>query len=125
MTPPQAFGPEDLVDPAAFDGNALLLVEVSLQAIERPASERQVQALGGRQRRGDDLGALLGRVGRRTSGPGLILQAGEPLLVEAMNPEGDRGPRNAQVLGDLAGSSPGGEGQEDLCALDEPGLGRA
>jgi hypothetical protein len=39
MTPPQAFGQEDLVDAAAFDRDALLLVDVSLQAIERPASK--------------------------------------------------------------------------------------
>jgi hypothetical protein len=125
MSPPQAFGQEDLVDPAAFDWDALLLVEVSLQAIERPASKGQPQALGVRQRRGDDLGALLGRVGRRTSGPGLILQSMEPLFIEAMDPGVDRGPREAQVLGHLAGASPRGDGQEELCSLNEPGLGRA
>jgi hypothetical protein len=125
MPPPQAFGQENLVDAAAFDRNALLLVEVSLQAIERPASKGQPQALGVRQRRGDDLGALLGRVGGRTSGPRLILQALEPLLVEAMNPEVDRGPREAQVLGDLAGASSLGDGQEELRPFDEPGLGGA
>jgi hypothetical protein len=125
MSPPQTFSQENLVDAAAFDRNALLLVEVSLQAIERPASKGQVQALGVRQRRGDDLGALLGRVGRRTSGPGLILQSMEPLFIEAMDPGVDRGPRNAQVLGHLAGASPRGDGQEELCALDEAGLGRA
>jgi hypothetical protein len=125
MTPPQAFGQEDLVDAATSDTDALLLVEVGLQAIERPASERQPQAFGVRQRRGDDLGTLLRRVGGRTSGPGLILQAVELLLVEAMNPEVDRGPRDAQVLGHLAGASPVGDGQEELCPLDETGLSRA
>jgi hypothetical protein len=46
MTPPQAFGQEDLVDAAALDRDALLLVEVGLQAVQRPATEGQFQALG-------------------------------------------------------------------------------
>jgi hypothetical protein len=40
-----------------------------LQAIERPAGERQAQALRVGQGRGDDLGTLLDRIGLRASGP--------------------------------------------------------
>jgi hypothetical protein len=61
----------------------------------------------------------------RTPGPGPILQASKPLVVEAADPGVDRGPRDAEVLGDLAGSSPVGDGQEDPGPLDESGLGRA
>jgi hypothetical protein len=123
MAPPQALLPEELVDAAAPDRDALLLVEVGLQAVQRPAAEGQAQALRVGQRGGDDLGALLGRVGRRPPGPRPILQPVEPLIVEAVDPGVDRRPREAQVLGDLAGPSPVGDGEEDLGPLDETGLG--
>jgi hypothetical protein len=123
MPPPQAFGQEDLVDAAPLDRDALLLVEVGLQAVQRPGAERQAQVLRVGQGGGDDLGALLGRVSRRPPGPRLILQAVEPPLVEAMDPGVDRRARDAEVLGDLAGPSPVGEGQEDVGPLDEAGLG--
>jgi hypothetical protein len=125
VTPLQAFGQEDFVDAAALDVDALLLVEVGSQAIERPAGEGQPQALRVGQRRGDDLGTLLGRVSVRPPGPRLILQAVESPVVEAMDPGVDGGPREAQVLGHPAGSSSVGEGQEDPSPLDEAGLGRA
>ena len=125
MSPPQAFGQEDLVDAAAFDPDALLLIEVGLQAIERPAGEGQPQAPRIAQRRGNHLGALLGRIGRRAPGPRLILQPVEPLVIEAMDPGVDRRSRDAQVLGDLSGPPSVGDGQEDLGPLDEAGLCRA
>ena len=46
MPPTQALLQEDLVDPAALDRDVLLVVEVGLQAIQRPAAEGQIQALG-------------------------------------------------------------------------------
>jgi hypothetical protein len=125
MPPPQAFSQEDLVDAAALDRDAFLLVEVGLKPIQRPAAEGQPQAPRIGQRHGDDLGALLSRVGRWAPGPRLILQAVEPLIMEAVDPGVDRGPRDAQVLGHLAGSSPVDDGQKDLRPLDEAGLGRA
>jgi hypothetical protein len=125
MTPPQPFGQEDLVDAAAFDRDPFLLVEVGLQAVERPASEGEPQALRIGERRGDDLGALLGRIGRGTPGPGLVLQSAESLVIEAMDPGVDRGSRDVQVLGHLAGPLPVGDGQKDLGPLDEAGLSRA
>jgi len=122
MTPPQAFGPEDLVDPAALDRDPLPLVEVGLQAVQRPAGEGQAQALRVGQRRGDDLGALPRRVGMRPPGSRSILQAVEPSFIEPMDPGVDRGARDAEVLDDLAGPTPVGEGQEDLGPLDEASL---
>jgi hypothetical protein len=124
MAPLQPLVDEELADAAASDADALLLVEVGAQPVQRPAAEGQAQALRGGQGRGDDLGALLGGVGVRTPGPGPIPQAAEPPLVEAMDPGVDGGPRDAEVLGDLTGRSPVGTGQEDPCPLDESGLSR-
>jgi hypothetical protein len=110
MPPPQAFSQEDLVDPAALDRDALLLVEIGLQAVQRPAGDGQAQAFGVGQRRGDDLGTLLRGVGMRPPGSRLVLQAVEPLFVEAMGPGVDRGPGDAEILGNLAGSLSLGNG---------------
>ncbi len=123
MPPTQALLQEDLVDPAALDRDVLLVVEVGLQAIQRPAAEGQAQALGVGQGSGDDLGPLLGGVGVRPARAGAVVEAAQPLLVEAMDPDVDRGPRDAEVLGDLAGPSSVGEGQEDPGPLDEANLG--
>ena len=95
MPPLQPLIDEDLADAAPLDRDALPLVEVISQAVERPAAEGQAQALRVGQRRGDDLGALLGRVGGRAPGPGPIFQATEPPVVEASDPGVDRGPANA------------------------------
>lgn len=124
LPPPETLVEEDLVDAAPLDRDAFLLVEVGLQAIERPAAEGQIQALRIGQGRGDDLSSLLGGVGVRTTGPRLILQTAEPLLVEAMEPGVDRRARDAQILGHLAGSPTVGEGQKDPGPLDEAGLSR-
>jgi hypothetical protein len=125
MPPPQPFGQEDLVDAAPLDRDALVLVVVRFQAIQRPAGEGPPEALRIGQRDGDDLGALLGGIGRRAPGAGLILQPMEPVVIEPMDPGVDRRPRDAQVLGHLAGSSPVGDGQEDPGPLNESGPGGA
>jgi hypothetical protein len=122
MTPLQPLINEDLADAAALDRDALPLIEIGPQAVQRPAAEGQAQALGIGQRRGDHFGALLGGVGVRAPGPGPILQAVEALLIEAMDPGVDGGARQAQLLGDLAGPGSVGDGQEDLGALHESGL---
>ena len=122
MPPPQALGQEELVDAAALDADALPLIEIGLQSVRRPAGEGQAQAPRGGQRRGDDLGALLGRIGRGAPGPGLVLQAAEPLVIEAMDPGVDRRSRDAQLLGHLAGAASVGDGQEEPGPLDEAGL---
>src|SRR4051812_14415836 len=123
MTPLQPLVDEDLTDAAAFDRDALLLVEVDAQAIQRPAAEGPAQDLWVSQCRGEDLGALLGRVGVGTPGAGPILQAAEALLVEAVDPGVDRGAGQSQVLSDLARPPPVRDGQEDLGSLDEACLG--
>jgi hypothetical protein len=122
MAPLQPLVHEDLADAAALHANALVLVEIGTQTVQRPAAEGQAQALRVRQRRGDDLSALLGGVGVRPPGPGPILHPVESLLIEAMDPGVDGGARQAQLLGDLAGPTSVGEGQKDLGALDESGL---
>ena len=82
MPPVQALGDKDLVDAAPLDWDALLLVEVDLQAVERPGAKGPAQVLRVGQGRGDDLGDLLGRIGGRASGAGLVLQPIGPLGVD-------------------------------------------
>jgi hypothetical protein len=125
MAPLQPLVHEDLADAAPLDRDALVLVEVVSQAVQRPAAEGKVQPLRVGQRRGDDLGALLGGVGVRPAGAVPILQAVEPPLVEATDPGVDGGPADAQVPGDLAGALPVGDGGEDAGTLDEARLGGA
>jgi hypothetical protein len=125
MPPLQPLVEEQFVDATALDREPLMFVEVGLKPIERPAAEGQPQALRIGQGGGDDLGALFGGVGGRTPSPGLILQAGESLVVEAMQPGVDRRPRDAEFLGDLTGGTTLVEGQEDPSPLDEASLGGA
>jgi hypothetical protein len=125
MAPLQPLVHEDLADATPLDRDPLLLVEVGAQAVERPATEGEAEAIRVGQRRGDDLGALLGSVGVRPSGAGPILKPVEPALVEAADPGVDGRPADAPIAGDLAGSSPVGDGVEDPRPLDESGLGRA
>jgi hypothetical protein len=121
MMPPQAFGQEDLVDPAPLDRDPLLFVEIVPESVQGPAGEGQSQALGIGQGGGDDLGPMVGRVGRRPARAGLVLEAGEALFVEAMDPEIDGGPADVEFVGDGGGAPSLGGGQEDPGALDEPG----
>jgi hypothetical protein len=125
MPPLQTLVHGDLADAAPLDRDPLLLVQVIAQAVQRPAPEGQAQALRIGQRRGDDLGALLGGVGVRPAGARPILEPLESPLVEAAGPGVDGGTADAQVAGDLAGSMPVGDGEQDPGALDESGLGRA
>jgi hypothetical protein len=122
MAPLQPLVHEDLADATPLDRDALLLVEVGPQAVQRPAAEGQAQALRVGQRGGDHFGALLGRIGVRTPGARPIPQPEEALLIEAMDPGVDRGARQPQVLGDLAGPPSLGDGQQELGPLDEAGL---
>jgi hypothetical protein len=121
VTPPQALLQKEFVDAAALDRDPFLLVEVGLQTIKRPAAEGQSQVLRGRQRGGDDLGTLLGRVGVRPARSGAIIETGEALLVEAMDPGVDVPPTDVHLLGDGTGALPCGGGQKDPGTLDEAG----
>jgi hypothetical protein len=125
MAPLQPLVHEDLADAAPLDRDPLALVEVVAQSVERPAAEGQIEAFRVGQRGGDDLGALFGRVGMRASRPGPILEPAEPPVVEAVDPGVDGGLADAQVAGDLGGSSPVGDGEQDPRPLNESGLGRA
>jgi hypothetical protein len=121
MTPPQTLRREDLVKAAPLDRDASLLVEVSLQAVERPAGQGQTQALGIGQSGGDDFGALLGGGGVGSARVRAIIEAGQPPLVEAMDPGGDRLPADVDLRGDSAGALSVGGDQKDLGALEETG----
>jgi hypothetical protein len=123
MPPLQPLVQEDLVDPTALHRDALLFVEVGFQPIQRPAAKGQLQALRVGQGRGDHLSPLRGGVGLRPARAGAIVQTVQSLLVEAMDPRVDGGPTDAEVLSNLAGPSPVGEGQEDPGPLDVARLG--
>lgn len=125
MPPLQALGQEDLIDPAPLDRDPLLLVEIGLEAIERPGAVGLAQVLRVGQGRGDDLGALLGGVGGPPPRPPPLLQAVDPLLMEPVDPGVDGGPGDAEFLGDPARALPPGDGRDDAGALDEAGLGRS
>ena len=126
MAPPQALGLQKLVDPTAFDRDPLLLVEVVLEPVERPGAEGEAQFLRVGQGRGDDLGPLLGGVGRRPAGAGAFLEPGEALVVETADPGIDGGPRAAQLGGDGGGRpAVGGGGLDDAGAFDQADRGGA
>ena len=95
------------------------------QAVRRPAAEGEVQPLRVGQRRGEHFGALLGGVGVRPAGAGPILQAVGSPLIEAADPSVDGRAADGRIAGDLAGSSPVGDGDEDPSPLADSGLGRA
>jgi hypothetical protein len=96
-----------------------------LQAVEGPAAERQTQPLGIGQGGGDDLGALLGRVGGRPTRSGPLLQPPEPFVVEAPDPGGGGGPRAAEARGDGSGGLSLCGGLDDPGAVDQAGGGGA
>jgi hypothetical protein len=121
VPPPQALGPQQLVDPAPLDREARLLVKVGLQPIQRPATEGQAQVRRVGQGRGDDRGPLIGVVGVRAARAGAVLQGGEAAVVEPADPGRDGRPGDVQLVGDLADRLPVGRGQEEAGPLDEPG----
>jgi hypothetical protein len=125
LPPAEALLGEDLIDAAPLDRQALPLVEVGPQAVERPAAEGQAQALGVGQRRGDDLGPLLGGVGRRPAGALALLEPGDAFVVEAADPGVDGGPRAAQRRGDGGCGSAAGGGPDDAGAFDQADRGSA
>src|SRR3954454_15937498 len=89
MTPFQTFADEDLADPAAAHGDALV-GQVGDQPIQGPAGKGQAQLGGPGQGRGDDSTALLGRIGRRLSGAHVLFQPVQTACVEAVDPEANR-----------------------------------
>src|SRR4051812_38578877 len=73
MAPFQTFADEDLADPAAAHGDAVV-GQVGHQTIQGPAGKGQAQLGGPGQGRGDDGTALLGRIGRWSSGAHVLFQ---------------------------------------------------
>jgi hypothetical protein len=122
LAPAQALGQEDLVDPAPLDRDALVLVEVGLQPIEGPAAEVEAQVLRVGQRGGDDLGDLLGGVGRRAALAGPVPEPVDPPVVEAAEPEIELIAAQPGLPGDLAGPLASGQSVDDLGPLDQAGL---
>jgi hypothetical protein len=123
VPPSQALGPEQLVDAAALDPDALLLVEVGLQPVERPAAEGQAQLLGVGQGGGEDGGPPVGVIGGRAAQARSVLQGGEPAVVEPADPGRDGRPRDVQLAGDLADGPAVGGAEHDAGPFDEPGRG--
>ena len=74
-------------------------VAVERLAHSRTAPARQVQALGLGQCGGDHPRHLLGRVGRRPTGAGLILEPDQALGVEPLDPVAHRVDMEADLLG--------------------------
>jgi hypothetical protein len=85
-TPAQPLPEEDLVNPAAPHGNALVLQQICGQAVERPRGERQTEVAWTGQRGRNDTGDLVGGVGRGTTAAVVILQRRQALLVEPVDP---------------------------------------
>jgi hypothetical protein len=123
MSPPQALGPQQLVDAAPLDRDALVLVEVDMQAIERPAAKRQVQLLRVGQGRGEDRGPLVGIIGVWAAQAGAVLQGGGPAVVEPADPGRDGRPGDVQFAGDLTDGPAVGGAEDDAGPFDESGRG--
>jgi hypothetical protein len=110
LAPGEALRQEDLVDPAPLDRDFLGLVEVGLEPVQRPAGKGEAERLGVGHRGGENLSDLLGRVGRRAAGPGLIGERGDPLGVESRDPVVDGGAGDAELAGDGGGAAATGGG---------------
>jgi hypothetical protein len=78
-----------------------VLVEVRLEAVERPAAEGQAQGLRVGQGRGEDLGPLLLGIGMRASGTREVFQGGQAAVIEPPDPGRDGGSRDVDLVGDV------------------------
>jgi hypothetical protein len=109
---------QDLADAAAAHGNPLGFAQVRGQAIERPRRERQAEVGWPRQRCRDHHCDLLRRVGRRPARPLALLEPGEAVGVEALEPEAGRPGMQAQALRDRRRCLPFHGQQHQLRPLD-------
>jgi hypothetical protein len=100
VAPLQPLAEEDLTDPAAAHANAVV-GEIGDQPIQGPAGEGQAQLGGPGQGRGDDSTALLGRIGRRSSGAHVLFQPLQAAGVEAVDPVTNRVAAQIHPAGDL------------------------
>lgn len=100
LPPLEALLDEDLADPTAAHGDALL-AQVGDQAIQRPAGERQAQSRRPGQGGVDHRAALLGRVGWRSTAAHVLLQPLQPARVEALEPVPHRSPTQVHAGADF------------------------
>ena len=80
--PAQTLPEQDLVDPAAPHGDALVLQQVGGEPVQGPRREGQTQAARAGQRGGDHRRDLVGRVGRRAPRAVVVLKGRKPFGVE-------------------------------------------
>jgi hypothetical protein len=90
VAPPQPFLEQNFVEAAALDRNVLVLREVGHQPVKRPTGKGQPQRLRVRERGGNHLGHLRGRVRRRPTAAVLVLQRGEAHGVTAADASAHR-----------------------------------
>ena len=88
--PTQALGEQDLVNPAAPQGDPFVLPPLSRQAVERSRGDRLAEGAWAGQRGPKKAGDLIRRVGRGTAAAGVIFQRRSAFLMEA--PGSDRAP---------------------------------
>jgi hypothetical protein len=100
VAPLQALAEEDLTDPAAAHGNAVV-EEIGDQPIQSPAGEGQTQLGGPGQGRGDDSTALLGGICRWSSGAHVLFQPLQAACIEAVDPVANRVAAQIHPAGDL------------------------
>ena len=112
MFPPaQALVKQDLVNAAALHCDALCLMQVGGQPVERPRGERQPQRLGLGQRGGNHGSGLLGRVGGRAARPVPVLERLQSFHIEAVD---------ALAHGLAIKTDPGGNRRGALAAAGAP-----
>ena len=121
LAPAQTFGDQDLVDPAALHRDPLPLVEVGGQPVQRPRRKRPIQRLGVGERGGDHGGDLLGRIGRRPAGAGLIREAVKAGGLEAVDPDAHGMGGKAKLLGDARDVFAPAGAPDDAGTLNLPG----
>src|SRR4051794_9819616 len=100
MPPLETLLDEDLADPAAAHGGALL-AQVDDQTVQRPGRERQAQVRRRGQRGVDDRTPLLSGVGRRPPAAYVLLPPLQPARVEALGPVPHRGPAQVHAGADV------------------------
>jgi hypothetical protein len=120
VAPFETFLDEDLADPAAAHGDALL-AQVGDQAVQGPAGERQAEIRRAGQRGIDYRAALLGGVGRRPSAAHVLFQSWQPARVEALEPVPHRHPAQVHAGADLGCLQPFQRVQDDLGASHQAG----
>src|SRR3954467_14873074 len=125
LPPSQALPLQDLADAAAAHGDPFRLAQVGDQAVERPRGERQAEVGRPGQRRPDQRPDLVRRVDRRAARRLALLEPGEAVGVEALEPEPGSLGVQPQPLADLPRLAALGREQHQLRPLDPARAERA